>query len=115
MADTHEGKAQQVRGAEVRATGDAAHPNGKGEAGSVGGQVGLLGLGAVGANCPGGNLPPTVAGGIVAQLIEDARDRLSEAEECIQWYQRSADKAQRQLDHLTALADLLNADQQTGN
>lgn len=49
-------------------------------------------------------------GGIVGQLISDSEARLSEAEECITWYQREADKQRERLASLRALQDTLEAE-----
>lgn len=41
-----------------------------------------------------------VAGGILARMIEDKRDRIREVDECLEWYQREKQK------RLLELADL---------
>lgn len=52
------------------------------------------------------HLPPSLGGGIIAQLILHLGDQLGEAVECVEWYQRSVEKYQRQLDNLKQLQRL---------
>jgi hypothetical protein len=61
-----------------------------------------LGQRTVGAFGPG----ETLVGGILAQLIQDAEDRLGEAEECIAWYQREKQKQVRRLETYRDLVKL---------
>lgn len=44
-----------------------------------------------------------LAGGILAQLIKDAETRLSEARECVEWYQQEEQKQLQRLEELRAL------------
>ena len=53
------------------------------------------------------DIPPTIAGGILTQLISATHDQLSEAVECIQWYERRRTELERRLDDLVKLRELL--------
>ena len=53
-----------------------------------------------------------IAGGILEQLVAQAEDQLREAAECIEWYQRSLEKAQRQLENLRQLQALAEEETQ---
>ncbi|MBW4523481.1 MAG: hypothetical protein KME16_28070 [Scytolyngbya sp. HA4215-MV1] len=48
-----------------------------------------------------------VTGGILAQLIEEVKDQLGDAEQCIEWYQREKERAEKKLETLEQLAELL--------
>lgn len=47
-----------------------------------------------------------VTGGIVAQLIRDAEDRLTKAKECIDWYEREKGEEEKRLEDLRSLQAL---------
>lgn len=70
--------------------------------GSDGGQPGGVSVGDVRAAWQGASL----AGGILARLIEDAELRLDEARECIEWYQREESKQLARLKDLEGLKAL---------
>ena len=50
------------------------------------------------------------AGGIIAQLIKDAEDRLGEMKECVQWYQREVEKQEARIFELQQFRDSLESD-----
>ncbi|MBL1177835.1 hypothetical protein [Pantanalinema sp. GBBB05] len=45
----------------------------------------------------------TLLGGIVSQLIRQAEDKLANAEECLEWYEREKQRATSDLQHLKDL------------
>jgi hypothetical protein len=54
-----------------------------------------------------------ITGGIIAQLIADAEDRLGEMEECVVWYRKEVAKAQKRIAELKELQQQLEADSQS--
>ena len=48
----------------------------------------------------------SLSGGILAQLIKSTKDQLSEAEACIEWYQRKKQEALEGLQELQRLEEL---------
>lgn len=52
-----------------------------------------------------------VVGGILSQLVLDAENRLAETRECIEWYQREAQKCEARLNQLRALTASLQGDE----
>lgn len=48
----------------------------------------------------------------MTQLVSQAEDQLREAEESILWYQRSAEKARKQLENLQQLQQLAEQESQ---
>ncbi len=52
-----------------------------------------------------------VTGGILAQLIEEVRNQLGKAEECIAWYEREKEEYQQKLQTLLELEAIVQAQQ----
>lgn len=52
-----------------------------------------------------------LTGGILARLIEDQRDRIREADECIVWYDRVKEEAEEKLQELLGLLERFEVDQ----
>jgi hypothetical protein len=86
-------EAQRARASENRGLKRTAQPGGEGGVDPNCSGDEYLGQRTVGAFGAG----EALVGGILAQLIQDAEDRLGEAEECITWYQREKQKQVRRL------------------
>jgi len=54
-------------------------------------------------------------GGILRQLIETERERLGEAQECIEWYEKQVEKCQKRLAELAALDRLEREQRESKN
>ncbi|MEO0487949.1 MAG: hypothetical protein AAFZ49_00145 [Cyanobacteria bacterium J06659_2] len=96
--DVKTGGPQEVGGEKI-SSASAAHDSNRGQTveGESGGDASLPN------RVPGidGSIRTAFwVGGIVAQLIRDANDRLGEVEECIEWYQREAVKCRERLTEL---------------
>jgi hypothetical protein len=52
-----------------------------------------------------------ITGGILARMISDKQDRIREAEECIEWYERERQKRSGELMELQQLVESLLQDQ----
>ncbi|MBE9157681.1 hypothetical protein IQ265_12715 [Nodosilinea sp. LEGE 06152] len=106
--DNAQSQALQVGGDEDRSPTSTTHdPNGIGEVEGERGPTGTISGGLPGSDSP---LESTVVGGIIARLIQDARERLGEMEECVTWYRREVAKAQKRLDELEDLAKQLSGE-----
>ena len=103
---------RQVWGDQNQPTGLARHPHSQAETNPAGPGAEHLHLGADRAHCTGGTVRSCLAGGILTQLVSQAEDQLREAEESILWYQRSAEKARKQLENLQQLQQLAEQESQ---
>jgi hypothetical protein len=106
-----EGTTVGVRGSE---SGQGFHPHthgGEAFAGS-GARLGtkLLELNRKDSEAGIGNLDPF--GGVIDQLIDDARKQLIKSQECIVWYREEAKEYQQKLDNLIKLKELQLQQQQ---
>lgn len=48
-----------------------------------------------------------VVGGILTQLIDEERSQLGKHQECVEWYQREAERSQQRIQALEKLKDLM--------
>jgi len=107
-ADGHEyqGQTEAIPGTEGSGFSGSANQAGEGRPTGIGRATGNASIGNRGAAGPWGIASNPVTGGIIAQLIAQVEDQLGEAVECVEWYQRSVEKYQRQLDNLKQLQKL---------
>ncbi|WP_035992539.1 hypothetical protein [Leptolyngbya sp. KIOST-1] len=106
--DNAQSEALQVGGDENRSPTSTTHdPYGIGEVEGECSSAGAICGGLPGSDSP---LESSVVGGIIARLIQDARERLGEMEECVIWYRREVAKAQKRLDELEDLAKQLSGE-----
>lgn len=112
VVENAEGNAWEVRGDEGGPYAIAAYSNGKGSIASEGPSPQHLGIRVDRASRTGGIPRGGIAGGILEQLVIQAEEQLREAAECIEWYQRSFEKAQRQLENLRQLQALAEEENQ---
>lgn len=106
-----QGIAQQIWGDQDGTIGVEPNSHSQGAASETGPEPEHLSLRTNRADCTGGIPRGGIAGGILSQLIQQAEDQLREAEECISWYERAKEKAQRQVENLRQLQQL--AEQET--
>lgn len=95
-----------VRGTKIRKAICPSDTYSEGGAGAVGGESEYLSGGIAGTSGEGTSQRPSLLGGILAQLIDDAEDRLGKAQECIGWYQREVEELQARLEKLKRLRQL---------
>lgn len=106
MKANAESTTQGQGGAENRAPECTGQPHGQGQPDFSRRGNGDFAGGITGATRSGGIAGDPVTGGIIAQLIAQVEDQLGEAVECVQWYERSVEKYQRQLENLKQLQQL---------
>lgn len=105
-------KALEMGGTEVGSTSTPTNDtNGVATAQGEGRTSRAVDSGLSGNGGPLGTVP--VIGGIIAQLIADAEDRLGEMEECVVWYRKEVSKAQKRIAELRELKQQLEADSQS--
>lgn len=112
VVENAQGSPREVRGDEDEQRLLPSHSNGKGALIEKGEGDEYLSVGADREDRSRGCFGDLVAGGILAQLISQVEDQLSEAEECIAWYERAKEKHQRQLSNLMELKRLSEEDHQ---
>lgn len=108
---SQKGKTVGIRGSEG---GQSVHPYTDGSealsgaSARVGGQ--LLTLDREDSAARVGNFDPF--GGVIDQLIDDARKQLVKSQECIVWYREEAKEYQQKLDNLVKLKELQQQQQE---
>lgn len=108
----NERETREVRGAENPADSSPTDSHGKGEVTGSSKIAGSVSVRTTRADRQGTDYFGTLAGGIIGQLIQQCEERLSEANECIDWYTREVDKIEKRLADLRQLENLANQDQQ---
>ncbi len=80
-------------------------PNRGGETGSseTSGSLQGVSLGATGDDGPRPVSDRAIIGGILSQLLAEAREKLADSEECLIWYEREKQKAQARIEQIEAL------------
>ncbi|MFH7243563.1 MAG: hypothetical protein ACHWZW_12005 [Spirulina sp.] len=105
-------RAREVRGTKNGLGSGEGHTISQGRPGDSGGEPEYLcGRVAREVGAWGGG-PNSLFGGIVAQLISQVEDQLSEARECIALYQRAEEKYEKQLENLRQLQQLADQEAQ---
>lgn len=102
------GKARTTRATEKRADQHKSDGGRKSRIDETSRESGAIDVGVTREDRTG-NYPSWIdsfGGGILAQLIKSTKDQLSEAEACIEWYQRKKQEALEGLQELERLKEL---------
>lgn len=101
-----EGKTSQARG--TQEVGKLLHDTDSiGGMEGIGGTVRGLSLGTRGVNWEGdGTTVALLLGGIIEQLLENEKQRLTEVRECVEWYEREDNLIQARIQKLEKLQEV---------